>query len=169
MVEFDVTWKNPTEAQNVALKLAMKQKVSGLTEFDVAEMMLMAEESFWFSCLKGWVENPPPLIGPEQAVWRLGCRVILEQVQAGYDPKRMVWWMPKDWNEKTAISKTLSIMFFGLLYHEVHSRSDSCMPASMFAVFDLLLGKAWEKRAKTLLQNARIKQVKKDASSDNPG
>jgi hypothetical protein len=101
-MEFDITWKNVSEAQAAALEHVTKharkwldsQKmfpgglegefVSPLTEFDLAEMMCMGKNSFWYSQARSWAEGGTVPVENLRDVFKLAGEAIVKLVDLGY-------------------------------------------------------------------------------------
>lgn len=124
-MDLDITWANPSEAQNAAFVIAVKQRPHNLTEWQAAEFICLASESLWYIQAKNWMKEPPN-IGPGQPIWQRACEFIVSAVDLGYNAEHKTWWWMAD-KPKTEIAKDmLVLMDFGLMLEQYRpSRSSS--------------------------------------------
>lgn len=140
MTEYDPTWKNPSEAQNAALEHALKyaepflsrlQRQSEkaeefyppITEFDIAEMMCIADSSLWYSQAKSWAEGKGfPAQGADN-VFQLAGSAIKRLVESGYSNNK--WWdATQVWDNPQVIALSLvSIVEVVRLLREIRLHS----------------------------------------------
>lgn len=151
MAEIDLTWANPTEAQNVALDIAMKQKPRDLTEFQAAEFICLADNSLWYVQAKSWAKSPPK-IGSPSIIWQRACQIIIDIVDLGYDEAQKMWWpMATLGNPNEIIAKTILLMDFGHMLKQYRRCSLDIVSRGFEVFLDIVLGKGWEKRFKQFL------------------
>lgn len=151
-MDIDFAWADPTEAQNVALDIAMKQKPRGLTEFQAAEFICLADSSLWHVQAKSWAKDPPN-IGEAAVVWREACRTIANIVDLGYDGRRKTWWpLAKLGTESEIAAKMLILMDFGMMLQQYRRQSLDVVSRGFEVFLDIVLGKGWEKRFRRFLK-----------------
>ena len=155
MVEWDMTWANTTPAQDAALDIAMKQKVRGLTEFQVAELILTADRSLWYTQAKNWSEKPPD-IGEAQPIWQAACKAIIEIVDLGYDEEAKMWWPLK--NIDKAKTKMLLLMDFGFMLEQYRQSSWNIISQGFEPFLEIVCGYDYRTRLKGFV--ARTKKGK---------
>jgi hypothetical protein len=160
-MDIDFTWANPTEAQNVALDIAIKQKPHTLTEFQAAEFICMADSSLWYTQAKSWAEKPP-IAGNSTIAWRAACKIILNIVDLGYDEQQKTWWpMTKLGTADEIATKMLILMDFGMMLKQYRQQSMAIVSTGLEVFLDIVLGNNWEKKFKKILaEKAAPKQPK---------
>jgi len=150
-VNIDFTWANPIEAQNVALDIAMKQRPRGLTEFEAAEFICLADSSLWYTQAKSWAQNPPN-IGPAKPIWKTACQYIVDIVDLGYDEQRKTWWpMVKLGSLNEIAAKMLILMDFGMMLQQYRRQSLDIVSRGFEVFLDIVLGCGWEKKYRGLI------------------
>lgn len=159
-MEYDVTWRNPSEAQLAALDYACKALgtkplkergvithhfmvqseaigralmvdsgvayKSGMSEYDYAEIILLAEHSLWYVECKNKADK-----------WN-ACKFIMDVVSLGYRDGK--WWDLSRLDEQTVKNGVASLKILGLAIRNVGSPFTS---HGFLPVIDLILGKNW--------------------------
>ena len=131
-MDIDITWKDPSKAQEAALAHVMvtcKQFMrsrsacnAGLTEFMLAEMMCMAESSLWYAQARSWSEGKYPAKGADD-VFRMAGTAIVKLVDLGYSKGK--WWDASQvWDDPLRIALHLtSIVEAVRLLREIRPKS----------------------------------------------
>ena len=171
MVDFDMTWKNPTEAQEAALAIAMtRTKGHGMslgkgyrydddplgnrpmTEFQIAELMCMADKSLWYTQAKGWMENPPKNVtGEGIEMWKHACKFIVDVVDSGYNATTKKFWDQSRWSNQEIMTEYAILMDFMMMLNK-HQQVSLDVVSQGFEVFvRLLIGNNWKATFKKLV------------------
>jgi hypothetical protein len=126
MTDFDITWKNISEAQAAALAYASKcgsaiirasmHQGEGewhppITEFNIAEMICLSKDSLWYIQAKSWAEGVTPYKEGRGAkvvqAFQAAGKVIVALVDKGYSEG--VWFDPtQTWEDSTIAALSLA-------------------------------------------------------------
>ena len=122
-----------------ALALACKQRPQNVTESMAAEIMVNAEQQFWYFMLSRWIEAPPPGVAESSRPMFVECCETTKEI------------IDRGWNfstdKKIAAVEMLLVMELGTMV----SQLANVIPASFPVVFELLLGRGWPGRYKKAL------------------
>lgn len=164
-----IDWSNPSNEALAALDLARRQLRfhtrrtinlysgrRGLNEIHVAEIIVYAKDSFWYTQARLWANKPPGNL-TVPPTFTLGAQTLLALVDAGYDGT--TWWKPPAaWNEKETKALFIALADFFLMVEQIRQNTLLCPSATFQVVADIILGINWEKRFKKVAAalNARM-------------
>lgn len=152
-MDIDFSWENPPEAQVAALEHAIKYAEPALrrtnrqlpeqewappiTEFHIAEMMCMAESSFWYSQACSWAEGKSYPARGADTVWQMAGRSIKQVVEHGY--KNGKWWNPEDIWENPRIRATAVVSIIEVARMTRKLRGSLSINSAFFEVLPYLV------------------------------
>lgn len=154
MIEFDMTWRNPSEAQNAALAVAMKMKPRHVTEFEAAEFIILAKESLWYTQAKRWKDEPPK---NTPRTWQAACQFIFDVVNLEYDESSKMWWNLSRLDSKKVKIGIILLMDLGMMLKQYRQQSLDVVSQGFEIFIDILCGRGWEKRYAAFLKSAQAK------------
>lgn len=138
------------DARLAAGKMAKARPVTGLTTADVADFILVAEQSFFCFQACKWLEEGIAFMGPNSGdLYRRAFRFITVSIDQGFDGK--VWWSPeKVVQPVNGTDIRLAVMVEYLILADVIFRlklirqDTDCRIAHGFDVFtEIMLGRNW--------------------------
>jgi hypothetical protein len=140
-----------------------------LTNFEVAEAVVMAKDGLTLRFCQGWAKEPPGDIEADSRTaefFKAGAGVMVAILESGYDEPSQTWWpVVKGWSKDETLVKFAHLADFGdMLWQIQHppvmkmiqdyaaNRPPLLIPGSLWLYMDLILGYGWRKRWAALSQ-----------------
>jgi hypothetical protein len=166
-----VNWDDPSDTEEAA-RVFVTQKLRlqtaegfelytegyGVTDIDLADMVVYAPQFLWYAQAMEWKLCPPRRVkGLDREIWRNGARLLVELVDGGYNPvKKTYWTIPSSWG--TGDRQCILLADFFAMVTELLRRGDQEVSRTFAIVGDLVLGMHWEERLRPTLESiGRVK------------
>jgi hypothetical protein len=144
---------------SAALALAQSRKPRNTTDFQAAEMILLAKDMLFYTQARLWSEDGP--VGVKvPPTFTQAAQYIVRIVDLGYNAEHKQWWYMGDWPEAERRESVLLLMDFGLMLKQLRQNTFVVAAASFDVFLDIVLGRNWERRYAQFLRNASASLVK---------
>jgi len=186
MEEIDFTWKTPSAQQLSALRLACRSQglpvpsgvdhhqimmseamfmemmissgknYSGISPYQIAELIMMSKSSLWYSLATIWQTVPPSKMSDrERSICMSACKIITDIVDSvGYDVESDTWWNTKNlpYNQD-ALRLVLSA--FGEILRHYSQNSLEIISSGFYIFISIICDKNWTARIRKQIRQAQ--------------